>query len=309
MPLSAQSARLALLALLSLACPALADTPAAEAPAPDPAAPTTPASPAWPRFGDPAAWTVQVRPMAWYLSPSGDIGLPNPGGPARIPIEVNDLQLDQPELEPAGEFSIQSGPWRVSFGGGTYSTDVQTAAPFNFAVGSVVAAAGNQVRSELDWTTAQLTVGYRLWAYDFGAQDPEPNPGRTVFRLHALGGARVYDVSFRFSRVTGGPAASAEDDGFWIEPILGAQAELQVVRDFSIDIELTGGIQPFGEDTSSSVDLALAFSWRPGFIGLDGLALQIGWRQLLFDLEEGDTDPFKFDGGFAGLFFGASLRF
>jgi hypothetical protein len=263
---------------------------------------------AWPRFDDPARWTVQVRPLGWYLSPSGDIGLPNTGGVERLRTEIEDLDLDEPQMTAAGDLQLQSGAWRFGFSAGYYDVDVALPARQVLAVGTIVAAPGNVVRSELKWTTAQVSAGYELFEHDFGADDGWA--GRTVGRLHLVGGARVFDVSYAFSRLTGGPVVRQEDDGFWVEPFIGVHGELQIVRDFSVDLDLNVGGQPFGDDTSLSNDLAVAFSWRPGALGIDGVALQIGWRQVLFDLQNGTgADQFRFDGGMAGLFFGVAVRF
>lgn len=292
--------------------PAGPATPAAREPAPTTTGPVAGAveQPAatWPALDDPARWTVEIRPRAWYLSPSGDVRLPDAGGTQSPLVKVNDLDLDEPKLEPAGEISLQSGPWRFGFGAATYSTDVDKTASSAFRLGAVSVTPGQTFRTEMDFTTAQVQAGYGLFEHDFGAEDGWA--GRTVGRLHVLGGARFYDLSLAFSRIAGGPAARTAEDGFWVEPYVGAHGELQVVRDFSLDLDISGGAQPFGDDTSWSVDLAVAFSWRPGCAGVDGLAVQIGWRQLLFDLQNGaDAEEFRFDGGFAGLFFGAVIRF
>jgi hypothetical protein len=84
------------------------------------------------------------------------------------------------------------------------------------------------------------------------------------------------------------------------------RAELEVYRDFSIELEVSAG--GWGDSSNSviSIDTLLGFTWRP----IDGVGVQIGWRQLAYDLSNGDgAGEFEYSGRLAGLFLGVDFRF
>lgn len=255
----------------------------------------------WPAMLDPDAWRVQVQPRVWYVSPAGRIRLPSTGA-ASGKIRVEAFDLDSPRASAYGEVALKSGPWRISFGGAGYSVERSNTAGSSFQIGSAAVAPGNQLQSSFEYTTAQGSVGYRVYEHDFGAVDG--NAGRTVLRLEVMGGARIHDLGVRVARLTP-TLVSSSADPFYVEPFGGGRAELQVVRDFTIDLELSAGGLPV-EDSVYSFDIAVGFTWRP----IDGLGLQIGWRQLYVDLQEGKgANQFEYTGTMAGLFAGVTLRF
>ncbi len=255
---------------------------------------------AWPSFDRPDNWTVQVIPRLWYVSPSGKIRLPSsttPGGR----IQVQDLNIDTPLSSPMGETAIQFGDWRVTFSGFNYNIDRGASAATAFRLGDVSVNPGDAYNTSFDFTSFQGQLGYRIWEMDFGAEGGDA-PNRTVLRLDLVAGGRYYDVDIAF---TSGATTSQAQKTFG-ELFGGAHAELQIVRDFSIDVDLTGG--GYGDSSNSvvSLDVALAFSWRP----VDGVGVQIGWRQLAYDLTSGDgAGEFEYQGRLAGLFAGLVLRF
>ena len=273
----------------------LADQAASEA------ASTSQPAPAWPMMLDPDAWRVQVQPRAWYVSPAGKIRLPSTGA-ASGKIKVETFDLDSPRASAYGEIALKSGPWRFAFSAAGYSVERSNTATSSFQIGSAAVAPGNLLQSSFEYTMAQGSVGYRVCEHDFGAADQ--NPGRTVLRLEVMGGARIHDLDVRVTRLTPTVLASSADP-FYVEPFVGTRAELQVIRDFSIDLELSAGGLPV-EDSVYSFDIAVGFTWRP----IDGLGVQIGWRQLYVDLQEGKgAQQFEYTGTMAGLFAGVTLRF
>jgi hypothetical protein len=255
----------------------------------------------WPAMNDPDRWTVQISPRVWYLSPGGKIRLPG-AGPSNQ-VKVNDLDLDQARAWPAGEIALKSGDWRFGLAAGHFGLNRETTVAAGFQLGDVTVDAGSRVRTELEWTNVQVTGGYRLYTHDFGAADA--NPSRHVLRLDGLLGARFTDLSVNFDRL-GGPPARDSADALWIEPIAGAHLEIQIARDFSVDLEVTGGGQPFGDTTAYSLDAVVGFTWRV----VDGVGVQIGWRQVVHSLKDGEgVAEFGHRGSFAGLFGGVVIRF
>lgn len=252
----------------------------------------------------PDAWTVRLEPRAWYVSPSGRVRLP--GGSTRSDsVRVERLNLDTPRLSPAGELRFKSGRVVASFNGSAYGLDRTTAADSTFVLGGVAAQPGDLLDVSFDMTTVQVTGGYQVWRKAFGQGPGAPASERDpVLSLDLFGGARVYDVDIAVAEPGAGTASDADE--FFVEPILGARAEATLARDFTIDLELSGGYFADSDRSVSSVDVAVAFQWRPH----PNVGLQIGWRQLAFELQDGEgTGEFEYPGRLAGVFAGVSVRF
>jgi hypothetical protein len=256
----------------------------------------------WPEMEDPGQWTVQIQPRTWYVSPSGKIRLPSSTTPGAR-VDVADLNLDSPRLEPYAEASIRFGKWRIGLGGFNNSLDKGTGAPFDFRLGDVAVTTGDRVNTSFDFTGLQAVVGYRFYDYAF-CQDIGDGGQKVcaALRLEAFGGGRYYDIDIAF---TDGTTTSQAERTFG-EFILGIHAELEIFRDFSVDLEVSAG--GYGDSSNSvfSIDTLLGFTWRP----VDGVGLQLGWRQLAYDLSNGEgAGEFEYSGRLAGLFLGLDIRF
>jgi hypothetical protein len=122
--------------------------------------------------------------------------------------------------------------------------------------------------------------------------------------VHLLGGVRLYDADIAVENASSG--ARAEGSHLFFEPMIGLRAEAVVDTDFSVIGQLSAGALPLYSTQSYSFDIQLAFQWRP----TPNIGVQIGWRQLAFDIRDGrDLDQFQYTGRFAGLFAGVVLRF
>jgi hypothetical protein len=252
-------------------------------------------------LADASRWTIQLEPMAWYSSPSGRISMPGGGDKVR----VERLNLDTPMVTPYGEVHVNLDSWRLSFSGGGYASDREFAADSSFTLGNVAVSSGDPVELDFDFLTAEASAGYRLYFRDFAKESKNPE-NATAFELalYVLGGARVYDVGLDVTNVSSG--ASVSSDEFYIEPLVGGRAELEIAEDFTIDLQLSGGAMPLDEHSSASLDVAVSFTWRP----VEHVGVTIGWRQVAYWLSDGsDADEFEYDGRIAGVFGGVTIRF
>ena len=264
-------------------------------------------------------WTIQVEPVLWYVAPSGKVRLPvaSGNGPGSFTtagdeVRLERLNLDSPRFEPAGEVHLSAERWRFSFSGATYGIDRDTTADSSFRLGSVVVAPGDALNVDFSLTTVELTAGYCIWdrvfSGPFHTQRPD-NAVDSLARLYILGGARIHSASFDLQRLSGStptPPSSASADEFFGEPIVGARLEIEIADDFTLDMQLSGGVLPLGDKSSYSFDILVGFQWRP----IENLGIQIGYRQLLYSLADGeDASEFKYTGRLAGLFAGIVLRF
>ena len=321
----------ALLLTLANAANAQSTTPDQPAPAANPSTPveSTPASPApaadsaattTDSFFDPrhTAWTVQIEPFVWFVAPSGDLRLPARSGTGGSTgggfadsgdeVELASLNLDTPRLSPAGEMHISADRFRFTFSGAAYSISRDgTPADEAFRIGAVEVAVGEPLDVDFDFATYEVSLGYCVWAHDFfndtnGARRANATP--LVLRTYALGGVRMYDTDISVTNAATG--SSAGSDEFFIEPIVGGRAELEINEVFSIDLQISAGYFSDSDKSSLSFDVAAGFVYRP----IPNLGIQIGWRQIAFDLTDGEgLDEFEYSGRLAGLYTGITLRF
>jgi hypothetical protein len=281
-----------------------------------PPAPETPAAPADAaplpdRFSP--DWTLQIEPTVWFVGPSGKFKLPvnsgtGPGGftTEGDKIRVNDVDLDSTRLRPAGTLTLASGKWRFAFWGSEYELGrSSTTVDFAGRLGAVAFAPGDQLKLDLSLGTYELSAGYRIWDYDFAENTKLKNVAVDAqLTIHLLGGARLYDLEIGAENLSS--PGRAEGSHVFAEPMVGVRAETIIDTDFSVILQLTAGGLPLYSTSSYSLDVVAAFQWRP----TRNIGLQIGWRQLAFDLSDGkDLDEFEYSGRLAGLFAGVVIRF
>lgn len=263
-------------------------------------------------------WKIQIEPLMWYWSPAGKIrlpansgtGAPSGGGfsDSGSRVKASELNIDTPRFSPAGEAHFSIDRFRVTLSGAAYEIDRDgTPADEAFRIGSVEVAAGDELDVSFQFATAELTLGYNVWSKDFAADtDAERAHLATplVLRTYILGGARLYSTDIGVRNLANGASADASE--LFIEPVLGARAELEIAEAFTIDLQISAGYWADSDQSVSSVDIAVGFMYRPH----PNVGLQLGWRQLAFDLSDGEgVDEFEFDGQMAGVYAGITLSF
>ncbi len=304
---------------------AMAQVPVLPDPAPAPAAAAPPEQPADPldfRL-PPLEWTVRIEPRAWWASPSGEIKLPAASGSGAgggggggaggglftdsgNHVDVSRLNLDTPRLSAAGEVQIAAGNWRFGFSAGAYSLDRdETHADSSFRIGSVEVSPGELLSVRMEYSTFELTLGYEVWSRDFRKASKEQERAvEAGVRLVLLGGARIHDLDVAVASLD--DATSAGTDQTYFEPMGGARVELELIRQFLITFQASGGAWAESDRSVYSFDMQVAFRWEP----VRNFGAEIGWRQMLFSMSDGkDTGEFEYVGGMAGVFAGVTIRF
>lgn len=266
-----------------------ASTPAATAPGAAAAALTV----------DPKLYEIQVQPRIWYVSLAGDLTMPGaPAGTANTTL--NELNLDSPKMGPAGDATIRFGRWTLNVSAAGVSGERSTTAQRAGQIGAFTFNPGDPIRSSIDFATGEVSGGYSLGTWDLGGR--KDGAGGFVADLAVIGGVRMYDVSVGVGSAT--PTATTADE-FFAEPIVGGRLEMNLAKSFSIDVQSTFGWMPADRE-SASWDIEVGFAWRP----VKNLGLQVGYRNLWFDLTTGDgSRQFELNGGAAGVFAGIQLRF
>lgn len=242
-------------------------------------------------------WKFQFEPSAWYAGASGKVRIA--GAPASSgTVRINDLNLDNPKLTPAGELHVRTGNWRFGFGTFFFSQNRLQTMGVGGQLGTVAFVPGDQVYSKMEQNEYVPVVGYEFWR-----RSPEPSDAvKFLGRLEVFGGARLDDVEFSFAQ---GAAASSQSE-FFGQAILGIKGSMEIAEQFSIDLETSAGGWPGGNDYAWSWDITVGFMWRP----IPNVGVQLGYRNLVNELRSGsDSQRFYYNGGLAGLFFGAVVRF
>jgi len=292
---------LALVGVLCFVTPASAQSEAPISPASTPAPTTGQASGAQPPAldtGD-APWSLRLSGRAWYVAPSGDLQLSSQNGLGST-VKLADLNLDKPRVTPFVQLDLQADKWLLTLSGGGVSVSGVSLSPNAVQIGNTPVAAGQAVDAKFTYTTIQALAGYRLYAYDL-TNDREGDTGDTAFRLHALGGLRVHDLAAKAQR-PGVAGSLSEDSRTTVDLIAGLRGELQIARQFAIELDLSAGALA----SSYSWDIAAAFTYRP----CTNFGVQVGYRNLGVQVKDGSgNNQFKWDGALAGLFFGAQFRF
>lgn len=255
----------------------------------------------------PTPWTVKFEPAAWYVAVNGNVRLPGTASAGNgESFTVADLNIDSPRLSPFGELQLRRGDWRISIEGLGLSIGDRGASPSGAnQIGGASFAGGDTLRTSMDLTTFSVDGGYAFHRFQAGQLDSGGAKVRST--LLALGGIRAIDLSIDTQVFSSGSlSGSASGDGLHAHPYAGLRWELEFLEDFTIDVVGAVGGMKTGDTESWSADIWVGFQWNP----TPYLGAQIGYRQLLMGLEE-DSAPaeFAWQGGLAGVYAGATLRF
>ncbi|GIK19794.1 MAG: hypothetical protein DYG93_09270 [Leptolyngbya sp. PLA2] len=256
-------------------------------------------------LGGKDSWTVRFEPAVWFVGASGDLRLPGTEASGNgQKLDFGDLNLDSPRASPFGELHLKRGPWRISFSALALSSGGRDfAADGPGQLGPIAFDAGDVLDLSMDYVTFDTTGGYEFLTAERGTTE---NGGVQLrSRLIGFAGARFHDVDFDASlQAPDGVSVSA--DRLFAEPIVGLRWELDINERFTIDVVGAGGAFGWGDQSSWSADIGVGFTWRP----VENLGVQVGYRQLVVGLEDGDApERFEWRGSVAGLYAGAVLRF
>jgi hypothetical protein len=279
----------AALAILLLALPSFAQPRADESPAAR--------SRAEAKLGPHETWTLRAEPSIWYVAPGGHFKLPGlPSGGEEL--FMSDVNLDSPRVSPFVELHLRAEDWLLSFSGFAFSADSRAStADFSGFVGEHPFSPGDRLESSLDFVSAQFQAGYRIpWRLGRKGEDFQG-------LVDVLGGVQFIDVDLDVAA----PSGAVSVNEFWAMPILGGKLSMDITRRFTIDVQMTFGYFNDGGGRSS-------FTWDicPGFMyyPFENVGVQVGYRQLLFDLRSGDEgERFFWHGAMAGIYGGLAVRF
>lgn len=250
-------------------------------------------------------WTIEVEPAVYYVAPGGDLRLPSSAGRGDK-VKIDSLNLDSPRVSPYLEFTVKPSRWGVTASGFWFETNNDESTQSESGqIGSIAFAPGDRLESQMTFWSAEAQVLYRL-VDDHVLRDASGEESMLV-SLDVRLGARVYDVDTSVTALSGvSSGANSAADKFFAEPVIGMKGEIDIYRCFTLDLTTTFGVGPWGDSSSYSWDIIVGGAWRP----IENVGVLIGYRQLLFSLEDGNgADEFEFTGAMAGVYGGIELRF
>lgn len=248
-------------------------------------------------------WEASIEPAAWFASAGGSLKLPGAGGSGKTQLSA--MNMERTHLTPTGEINLRRGDWGAHVRGFAFSTTNTATGTLGAPIGDVVLTGSDSLESTLDLSAFEIEGTYRLWRVDRSPRDGGGHKLHVDFDL--VFGARLYDVDWVVNRLTAGPSPSMDRTSeTFLEPLLGAKLSMEILEQFDIDVQLTGGGLPIGDHSSISLDIMAGFAWRP----IENVGVQAGYRQLAFQLEDGSgTEEFRYWGAVAGLYFGVKFLF
>ncbi len=242
-------------------------------------------------------WTIRFEPSVFYAAPGGEMRLP---GSANT-FKFVDLDLEAPRASPYAELHVRSGDYRVTVSGFAVSLEeVGKVATGPNQIGPIAVNTGDLIESSFS-----LACGEAVFARQLGGPDAVNGLQNHDFALNfeALGGVRFYDVRLD-ARAPGG---STSADEFFITPIVGLKATMNIVDRFDIDLQVTTGVFSTGADRSVfCMEILNGYTYRP----VPNVGLQVGYRLSYYDMQSGNgLARFEYSGAVAGLFAGVVIRF
>lgn len=249
---------------------------------------------------DPAKWQIDLEPAAWYVGISGRVRLPRSTAGSSPERHLEDFNLDNPRFDPIGEVNVRRGDWRGTLRGAFYGADKEST-DVGGRLGDVTFTPGDRVRTSLDFTVIEAEGAYTMWGR------PQVVDGEVTIdpRIDLVAGVRVYGDDYTIENLSGPPGRRQEMSEWFIHPLVGVKVDLELYRDFTIDVQVTGGGMPGGRE-SYGFDIIAGFMWRP----IPNVGVQIGYRSLFFGASKDDgNDEASLDGALQGLYFGATFRF
>ena len=259
-------------------------------------------------------WTLRFEPGVYLVGVSGVLTLAGGGGGVSFSDGefdlTDDLNLDDPTLQPFGELHYRRGRLRITASGFSASNESDavlggqpTLLPIT-SLGEAPVFGGDVVKSDLRFVSGELNVGWRVLGGRAGYED------QLGYGVDVFGGVRVHSVSFdgrivpaALSGRSASDPLATEADELFAEPIVGGRLELELYENFGMDLATSIGGFTTGERSSFSYDIQTGFWAEP----TPGFSVQVGFRLLIVRLE--GEDDFEWEGSAAGLYWGVGLSF
>lgn len=260
-------------------------------------------------LADEARTRVRAAAGVWYAALSGDVrfGPESNSGTQRLDTFFG---LEDDEAAFAGDVEIFIDErWFVWLNAFDFSTSADQTTGQSILINGVSYGAGTELTSDFGLTSLAATAGYDFFGNLYPMRTPD-NTGEPVdIRVHALAGVRGINVDHR-TAIGGGPTVAFDEWGAIAcaggRLAIGIGPDIATRGRWDVGVTITYGIGASAHGDLSAFDLQ--FSIR--YTVLNNFGLQLGYRHMDVDIEADDgSQPYRWDGRIAGLFFGGELVF
>jgi hypothetical protein len=239
-------------------------------------------------------WNSRLQLRAWYAAPEATLQLP--GSSSEVSLE--DLNADSPTLTPVVQFTLSRSDesWIFEAGGFAFDRNRATQLGSPLEVGTLSAATGVEIDTDVQVATAYGAVGTRLWFSDLGNKNDD-----VFLKVIGLAGGRAQWQSIEIASPT--QSVKAEDTFFEIfgEGRLVISLSKQIQAELNVGV----GLSPLDKELLT-LDIGPTFTWRP----TENIGVQIGYRLRISNSIVGSgSNEASFEGSLAGIYGGVEIRF
>lgn len=247
-----------------------------------------------PLEADGAYWDARLQLRAWYAAPEATLQLPG----SSVETSLSDLNADSPTLTPVAQFTLARSDesWIFEAGGFAFDRGRSTDLSQTLRVGTLVAAPGTQIDTDVQVATVYGAVGTRLWFDDLATQGDD-----VYLKIIGLAGGRVQWQSIEIASPT--QSVKAEDTFF--EVFGEGRLVIGLSKQFLVELNVGVGLSPLDKELLT-LDIGPTFTWRPQ----ENIGVQIGYRlRISNSLVGSGSNEASFEGSLAGIYGGVEIRF
>lgn len=239
-------------------------------------------------------WSVIVSPYLWAASLNGEGAMR--GRPVNIDVPFSDVIKDL-DLGVMGALEITNGTFGAFLNAEYVNVSSDEAIQFKHpAVGEVTIGAGT--------TTTIIGAGayYKVYETALGGDTAFGAP--RVFSISPLAGLRWTRLDGDLSgKINNGPTREFSDSKQWLDPFVGARADIDLSSRWNLMIE--GDVGGFDVGSKITLNGQAYLGYRTHFLGHETI-LRLGYRALYQDYSSGG---FAWDVTQHGPVLGASMKF
>jgi hypothetical protein len=261
-------------------------------------------------MADAARVRIQATAGMWYPALSGEsrFGTAATGGDLRVDTLLG-LEDNEPTF--AGNLTLfVDERWLVLLDTFDFSTDASLTSTGSILVNGMAFASGTSMTGDFGITSFAAMAGYDFFGNLHERLSGPSEGGLPVdIRIHVLGGARGINIDHQLA-LSGGPTVEYDEWGATLNGggriSIGIGPEFASQGRWDVGISLTYGLggSSDGDLTTFDIDFGIRYTV------LDHFGLVLGYRQIDIDLDAEDaSQPYRWDGRLAGLFFGGELKF
>lgn len=261
-------------------------------------------------MADAARVHVQATAGVWYAALSGE----NRFGTS---VTGTDMRIDQAlglkDNEAAFSGSVTlfiDDRWVVLLDAFDFSTDSSLPTPIGIRVNGTNYAAGTDITSNFGLTSAGAIAGYDFFGNIYENFSGESEGGMPVdIRAHVIGGFRAINVDHELN-ISSGPNLAYDEWGatanLGVRIAIGLGPEMPGKGRWDVGVAIAYGLGGSASGDLSTFDLDFGIHYTV----IDSFGLVLGYRQMDINIDAADaSQPYRWDGRIAGLFFGGEMKF